>query len=163
MKESPGGKVISKAIKGLMNAALAEKSASIQPGAYVSILGGGILVGVRLKEIANDVVATFHDSLGGFIQVSIGFEGNTWSLHTHATRSVNIKFLQRLKDSGVLEGLTEVEQIREYGERFEVWTERIKLGVAASLAAIIHDFWLADRCVPRFLENGALEKQKRSV
>jgi hypothetical protein len=29
-------------------------------------------------------------------------------------------------------------------------------GVAASLAAIIHDFWLADRCAPRFLENGAV-------
>jgi hypothetical protein len=146
------------AIKRLMNLALTEKSASIQPGTYVSILGGGILVGVRLKEIANDVVATFFDSLGGFIQVSIGFEGDGWNVHTHATQSVNIKFRQRLKDSGALEGLTEVEQLRVYDQHFETWIERIELGIAASLAAIIHDFWLADRCVPRFLENGAVGK-----
>jgi hypothetical protein len=144
------------AIKRLMNLALAEKSASIQPRTYVSILGGGILVGVRLREIANEVVATFFDSLGGFIQVSIGFEGDGWNVHTHATQSVNIKFRQRLKDSGALEGLTEVEQLRVYDQHFETWIERIELGIAASLAAIIHDFWLADRCVPSFLENGAV-------
>jgi hypothetical protein len=114
------------------------------------------LVGVRLKEIANDVVATFYDSLGGFIQVSIGFEGDGWNVHTHATRSVKAKFLQQLKGSGALEGLTEVEQLRAYDERFDAWVERIELGIAASLAAIIHDFWLADRCAPRFLENGAV-------
>jgi hypothetical protein len=105
-----------------------------------------------------DIVKIDVARLGGFIQVSIGFEGDSWSVHTHATQSVKAKFLQQLKDSCAPEGLTEVEQLRAYDGRFDVWVERIKLGIAASLAAIIHDLWLADRCAPRFLEKATFGK-----
>jgi hypothetical protein len=132
-------------VKQMMTEAFAKKSAVIRSGTYVAIDGGGLLVGVRLGEIDGEVMATFYDSLGGFVQASMNPGHGEWKLHTHSTASVQFRFCQRLQESGTFDGLSDVGRIQIADEQFDLWIERIELGIGASLAALIREFWSAER------------------
>lgn len=147
--------------KQLMAEAFALKSAIIPPGAYHPIDGGGCLAAVRLREFGQEVMATFCDSCGGFIQASMCPEDGAWKLHAQPSREVKTEIHNRLEKTGAFAGKTKLECSAIWEAEFDSLMERIDLGIGVFLAALIRDFWVVERREKIFSDMLRTKKVRR--
>ena len=131
--------------KQLMADAFAAKAALIPDGAFFSIEQGGTLAAVRLREFGAEILATFYDRLGGFIQASINPRYGDWKLNMHPSASVKVEFYKTLERSRVFEKVPESDRGSVYDKRFDLWIQQIEVGVGVFLATLVRDLWVADR------------------
>lgn len=130
--------------KKLLAEAVATKLEILPERLFFSIEQGGILAAVRLREFGDEVLATFYDPLGGFIQGSINPKGSNWKLNMHTPASVYSEFHKSLEQTGVFEGLFDADRERVYHERFNLWIRQIEVGIGVFLATLLRDFCAGD-------------------
>lgn len=131
--------------KQLLADAVAAKAAVIPDGAFFSIEQGGTLAAVRLREFGDEILATFYDRLGGFIQASINPRYGDWKLNMHPSISVKVGFHKTLERSRVFEEVPESDRGSVYDKRFDLWIQQIEVGVGIFFATLVRDLWVADR------------------
>jgi hypothetical protein len=147
--------------KQLMAEAFALKSAIIPPGAYHPIDGGGCLAAVRLHEFEKEVMATFCDPAGGFIQASMCPADGVWKIHAHPPRVAKNEIHNRLEKAGVFAGKTDLECSAIWYAEFDSLMERLNVGIGVFLAALIRDFWVVERREKIFSDKLKTKKVRR--
>ena len=147
--------------KQLMAEAFALKSAIIPPGAYHPIDRGGCLAAVRLHEFEKEVMATFCDPAGGFIQASMCPADGTWKIHAHPSRVVKNEIHERFEKAGLFAGKTGLECSAIWDAEFDSLMERLDVGIGVFLAALIRDFWVVERREKIFSDKLQTKKVRR--
>jgi Restriction endonuclease len=145
----------------LMAEAFALKSAIIPPGAYHPIDGGGCLAAVRLREFEKEVMATFCDPAGGFIQASMCPADGVWRIHTHPSGAAKKEIHDRFEKAGVFAGTTTGQGHSEIWDEVDLFIERLEIGIGVFLAALIRDFWVVEHREKVFSDKLQTKKVRR--